>query len=263
MLDGLVVKADEDKSERINLCLFSGAVSEPLKLTNADYIYAFTQSDDGRTIAYTARYGSSDHSEGCLELLKIGDDQKVARHKLLCDSASQFGARLNWWADLRFGGQDIIITALADGDRNKSELYRYSIGNGASSLLLKGHGASWLSVIPDWESEKEILYVRDQELFHYDLEKNSTTRLRKFENSIDRKGYGVLLVGEQQYVFIITKDFVKTKFEIFILQDKKLVKTDEFVSQMSLSVVHASEDKLILFKQSAGPIRTVKWPEKG
>lgn len=252
VLDGLVVIADEDKSERTNLWLFSESMPQPIKLTNADYIYAFTQSDDGRTIAYVSRYGTSDHSEGCLEVLKIDEHRQATTQKLLCDSEKKIRARLNWWADLRLDGQGIVFTALADGDRNKSELYRYSNGSGAVSLLFKGHGSSWLSVISDWDSERRFLFVRDQDLFLYDLANTSETHLRKFENSIS--SYGTLTVAKRQYVFIITKGVVKSKFELFHLQDGSLVRTAAFESQMNLSVVDVKEDRLVLFKQSANTL---------
>lgn len=249
ILDGLVVIADEDKSERTNLWLFSENMPQPIKLTNADYIYAFTQSNDGRTIAYATRYGTSDHSEGCLELLKIDDNRQATTSRLLCDSEKKIQARLNWWADLRFDGQGIVFTALADGDRKKSELYRYSIESGTASLLFKGHESSWLSVISDWDSERRFLFIRDRDLFLYDLANTSETHLRKFENSISSSG--TLKVGKRQYVFIITKDVVESKFELFHLQDGKLVRTAAFESQMNLSVVRTKADRLILFKQSA------------
>lgn len=249
LLDGLVVVADEDKSENTNLWLFSEHEPEPVKLTQADYIYSFAQSDDERRIAYIARYGMSDHSEGCLEVLNLEEGGQAEIKKLFCDADNRIPAKLNSWADIRFDKQSVVLTAFADGDRNKSELYRYNLEDNSVSRLIDSHGSSWVSVISDWHDENQFLFIRDQDLLLYDLTSGSEKHLRQFKNSINN--YGTLAIGGAQYIFIITRDIVRSKFELFRLEDGNLRQTAEFDSQMRLSVMDKAGDRLLLFKQSA------------
>lgn len=263
-LDGLVVAADEDKGERTNLWLFSDRTSKPVKLTNADYIYNFTQSEDGRTIAYLTRYGSSDHSEGCLEILNIGDNREVTTRKLLCDSENRIQAKLNWWAGLRFDEQGIVFTALADGDRKKQELYHYSMATGAASMIVSGHGSSWMSVLSEWREPHRFLFVRDQDLFVHDLASGRETHLRKFKNSVS--GSGTLTNAGRQFFYIVTRDIADSTFELFYLDGDELHTTAKFESPTKLSVLDTDADLLILFKQSAGTLldfETVRIDEAG
>ena len=84
-LNGLIVEADEDKAERINLWLFADGADAPIRLTDVDYVYDFDQAEDHSAVYYTARHGASDAAKGCLEQLSIGRDGATSVQQLICD----------------------------------------------------------------------------------------------------------------------------------------------------------------------------------
>ena len=93
-LNGLIVEADDDKAEKINLWFFPDGDDGPQQLTDVDYVYDFTQSKDHRAIYYTARYGASDAAKGCLEELLIYEDGDTSTRQLICDDGAVWELRL-------------------------------------------------------------------------------------------------------------------------------------------------------------------------
>ncbi len=248
VLDALIVGADEAKREDINLWLFSEGDAKAQKLTDVDYIYAFAQTPDHKTLAYTSRYGSSDDQEGCLELLTIAEDGVSAPTKLFCDSDNKLAAKLNWWGPLRIDDKSIIFTALAEGDRKKQQLYRYDRSSGDVTPIAASADGSWLGVIRSWEDEDRVLYARDKELFLYDIAGGSSTKLHAFENSFR---IVALEVDGRRFLLAVTKDVWKTTFEVFLYENGGLVKTDGFVVDMDAGFEHSEGNIAILDKKSA------------
>lgn len=248
VLDALIVKADEAKREDINLWLFSESNPKAIKLTDVDYIYSFAQSPDHRTVAYTSRYGTSDDQEGCLELLTIADNGATSTQKLFCDSDNKMPAKLNSWGPLRIDDKNIVFTALTNGDRDRKVLYRYDRASKEVIKITSSSEGSWLGVISAWEDETQVLYWLDKQIFLFDIANNSSVKLHEFENNFR------IVVSEvegQKFLQAITKDVLKTTYEVFAFKNSHLVKTDGFVIDMNVGFEHAEDDTVIIYKSSA------------
>lgn len=183
-LNGLVAEADDDKAERMNLWLFADGADAALQLTDVDYVYDFTQSQDHGAIYYTARYGASDAAKGCLEALSIEPDGSTWSRQLICDDDPAMPARINWWSSLRADGKRVVFPALKDGDRNKQELYAYDLDDGSVSLLFEGHGKSWLGIWNDWGDDTQALFSADRDLYRYDFGTGNAILLKTFDRAI-------------------------------------------------------------------------------
>ena len=246
VLDALIVIADEEKREDLNLWLFSEKNPKAVKLTDADSIYSFTQSADQRTIVYTARYGSSDHDEGCLELLTIADNGTTSTQKLFCDSDHKMPAKLNSWASLRIDDKNIIFAAVKNGSHTSQSMYRYDRRSGDVTRFIGSD-----DIVASWADENRFLYKLDREIRIHGIVSGSDIGLHVFQN---RFSIGAMEIGEQTYFYAITKGVSKSTFEIFRLVKNKLVKTDGFVINMNARFVHAEDGTVFLYKESTNTI---------
>ena len=246
VLDALIVMADEEKREDLNLWLFSEKNSKAVKLTDADYVYSFTQSRDQRTIVYTTRYGSSDHDEGCLELLTIADNGTTSTQKLFCDSDHKMPAKLNSWGPLRIDDKNIIFEAKIKGSRSGHQLYRFDRLTGDVKKLINSTG-----VVATWADENRFLSVGGKRLRLYNMLSNSSIPLNIFLNKFR---IGAMEIAGQTYLYAITKGVSKTTFEVFRLLKNKLVKTDGFVINMNARFVTAEDGTVFLYKESTNTL---------
>ncbi len=246
VLDALIVKADEEKRENLNLWLFSEQSPKAVKLTDADYIYSFAQSADQRTVVYTSRYGSPDHDEGCLELLTIADNGTTSTQKLFCDSDNKIPAKLNGWGPLRIDDKNIIFTAQKGGSRTNRWTYRYDRSSGDVTRLAGSSG-----VVSTWTDENKFLHKFGRELRTYDIVSGSNISLHLFQNSFR---IGAMEIGGQTYLYAITKGISETTFEVFRLVKNQLVKTDGFVVNMNAGFIHAEDGTVFFYKQSTNTL---------
>lgn len=215
-LGGLIAEADDDKAERINLWLFADGADAPRRLTDVDYIYEFTQSEDHSTIYYTARYGSSDAAKGCLEELRIQEDGSTRSRQLICDDDPSMPARINWWTKLRADAERVVFPALKDGDRNKQELYAYNFSDGSVSLMFEGHGKAWLDIWQGWGDETQALFSADNDLYRYDFEANEAILLRRFDRALS--GFQPAGKGAASEIMVTTETPFETKLEVFAVE---------------------------------------------
>ncbi len=211
-LGGLVVEADDDKAERINLWAFVDGEDAPRQMTDVDYVYEFDQSPDHSKVYYTARYGASDANKGCLEEMTLQLDGPPVIRQLICDDEPAMPARINWWTNLRADNQQVIFPALKDGDRNKQELYAYDLSDGTVSLLFEGHGTGWLSVRHDWGDETQALFTADRDLYRYDFESKEAILVHSFERSVS--GFEAAGTGVTPPIIITTETPFETKMEV-------------------------------------------------
>ena len=246
VLDALIVLADEEKRENINLWLFSEKNTKAVKLTDANFIYSFTQSADQRTIVYTARYGSSDHDEGCLELLTIADNGTTSTQKLFCDSDHKMPAKLNSWVKMRIDDKNIIFVAKINGSRSGQQLYRYDRLSGDVKKLNYSGG-----VVTTWADENRFLSTSGKNLRLFNILNVSSTSLNTFLNKFR---IGAMEIAGQTYLYAITKGVSKTTFEVFRLVKNKLVKTDGFVINMNARFVAAEDGTVFLYKESTNKL---------
>jgi dipeptidyl aminopeptidase/acylaminoacyl peptidase len=224
-LGGLIAEADDDKAERINLWLFADGADAPRRLTDVDYVYEFTQSEDHGTIYYTARYGSSDAAKGCLEELRINEDGNTTTRQLICDDDPAMPASINWWTKLRADEDRVVFPALQDGDRNKQELYAYDLSDGSVSLLFEGHGTSWLDIRRGWGDETQLLFSADRDLYRYDFDANEAKLLHRFDRTIS--GFKPAGTGAAPNIMVTTETPFETKLEVFAVNPDGLVPLSE------------------------------------
>lgn len=219
-LNGLLVQADEDKAERINLWLFADGADTAERLTDVDYVYDFVQSQDHDTIYYTARYGSSDAAKGCLEALSIDDGGKTRIRRLICDDNPSMPARINWWAGLRSDEERVIFTALLDGDRNQQELYAYDLDDGTVTKLFEGHGKSWLEAWRNWGDGTQALFSAGRDLYRYDFDTGDASLLKTFDRTISN--FEVAGAGPTPPVLVTTKTPFETRLRVLAIEPSGL-----------------------------------------
>ena len=253
ILDALIVMADEEKRENLNLWLFSEQNPKAVKLTDADFIYSFAQSADHRTVVYISRYGLSDNHDKCLELLTIADNGTTSTQKLFCDSDHKMPAKLSSWEPLRIDDKYIIFAALRGGSSNNQWLYRYDRLSG-DVIRLVGSGGI-VAILADGN---QFLHKLSRGILLYDIESGSDIGLHLFKNNLTivphNFSVGAMEIGEQTYVYAITNGVSETTFEIFRLVENQLVKTDGFVMNMNAEFVHAEDGTIILSKESTNTI---------
>ena len=215
-LKGLIAEADDDKAERINLWVFPDGATAPTRITDVDYVYDFTQSDDHSAVYYTARYGSSDASKGCLEELSIDKDGTTRIRQLICDDNPAMPARINWWTDLRVDSKRVIFPTLKDGDRNKQELYAYDLTDGSVSLVFKGHEKSWVTIWENWGDETQALVSADRDLYRLDFNTGNTVHLRTFDQSISN--FVLAGKGDAPAIMVSTETPFETTLEVLEIE---------------------------------------------
>ena len=253
VLDALIVMADEEKREDLNLWLFSEKNSKAVKLTDADLVNSFAQSADHRTVVYISRYGLSDNHEKCLELLTIADNGTISTRKLFCDSDHKIPAKLSSWASLRIDDKYIIFAALRGGSRNNQWIYRYDRLSG-DIIRLVGSGG----IVATLADENKFLHKLHRTVRLYDIVSGSDIGLHGFKNSLrivpHNFSIGAMEFGEQTYLYAITKGVSEATFEVFRLLKNKLVKTDGFVISMNAEFVHAEDGTVFIYKESTNTI---------
>lgn len=247
VLDAIIGQTSKPRTEIFNLWSYSQKNSNPIRLTNADFIYGFAQSPDHHTIAYTSRYGSSDDQEGCLELLTISDDGATSTQKLFCDSDNKMPAKLNLLAPLRIDDKNIIFTALMNGERDRKTLYRYDRASEKVIKIAARSDGSSLDVINTSEDENKVLYAINKQLFLYDIVSSTEVKLHEFNNAFR---IVATEIGGRKYLLAITKGVSNTTFEVFLFENNSLVKTDGFVIDMNMRFEHVEDGTVILKNES-------------
>jgi len=221
-LKGLIVEADKDKAEQINLWSFPDGSSVPVQITDVDYVYEFTQSDDHHSVYFTSRYGDSDASKGCLEELSIDKDGNTSSRQLICDDSPLMPAKISWWSNVRADSKRVIFPALKDGDRNKQELYTYDLSDGSVSRVFEGHGKSWVEVWENWGDETQALVSADRDLYRLDFNADTTIHLKKFDRTI--ANFAPAGKGAASNIMVTTETPFETSVEILTI-DQTGIKT--------------------------------------
>jgi len=230
-LKGLIVEADNDKAERINLWSFPDGAATPVQITDVDYVYEFTQSDDHHSVFFTSRYGSSDASKGCLEELSIDKNGNTSSRQLICDDNPLMPAKISWWSDLRADSKRVIFPALKDGDRNKQELYAYDLSDGSVSRVFEGHGKSWVEVRENWGDEAQALVSADRDLYRLDFDTGEAVHLRTFDRTI--ANFAPAGEGDTPNIMVTTETPFETTLEVLAI---------ESTSARTLSTTRIPED---------------------
>lgn len=248
-LGGIVASADEDKSEQTSLYLFKEGNDRPIRLTDVEYVYAMHQTDDGSAIYFLSRYGESDHAEGCLERLTVSEDGATAVDVLLCDSSPAMPARMSWWSSIHVSNGQVIFTALDDGDRDRQELYAYSLTDGSVRLLRREHGANWAGAIDMWQEDGAFLFVRDRALFRYRLSDDSVSEVYRLKTKINR--VHVLNVGAEQFLTVTEESEAGTRLDVLRWAGDRFERTDTLSMDASVRPRQNEDDRLFLWLYSA------------
>lgn len=241
---GLIATADQDKRERTNLWLFAEGAQTPEKLTDADYIYNWTLSDDGRDIYYIARYGDTDVAEGCLERLRVGADGRRQRRRLLCDSDGAIPARLNSWSPLRADDDKVVFTALAEGDRNRPEIYAFDFAAGAARRLLEADQTGALWIVEAWRGSADFLFLRGSNLYRYDAEQATSNLLRAFPTGVSEVWSAPGAAADRLIIaFANMQGMTLSAFEV---HDDRLIETGGFSAPLNPRAIAGDGDRRIL-----------------
>lgn len=247
-LGGIVAAADQDMSERTNLYLFKEGTPEPLKLTDTDYIYALHQTEDEASVFFLSRYGESDHAKGCLERLNVSEEGATSVDTLLCDTDPVMPARMSWWSSLLVTNGQVIFTALQDGDRNRQELYAYSLDDGSVRLLRREHGANWAGAVGQWHEDGAFLYERDRALMRYRFSDHSVTEVYRFETKI--RGTDVVTVAGQRFLLMTEESEADTRLDVLRWTGDRFERTDTFTSDAQMTARQAEDDRIALWLYS-------------
>ena len=247
-LGGIIAAADEDMSERTNLYLFKEGNAAPLKLTNTSYIYSLWQTKDETAVYFLSRYGESDHAEGCLERLTVGEAGATSVETLLCDSAASMPAKMRWWSSLIVTDGQVIFTALDQGDRNRREIYAYSLTDGSVRLLRREYGASWAGPVGQWHEDSAFLFVSGGSLYRYQLSDDSVAEVYRYESKI--QGADVVTAGGEQMLLLTEQSEAGTRLDVLRWTGERFERADMFSSDALLKVRQAEEDRVVLWMYS-------------
>ncbi len=207
-----VFRGDERNDEFINLYTLDVEDGTVEALTEVDYVYGFGFSEDQTLMGYIVRHGAVDPFNSCLHVrdLESGEDREI-----WCDEG---GADRLTWSAVHFAPDDssLLVTIQHDGDRRRTNLGRFDLGESGPPQLLLERGVLHLrlgairdtfddSGVLFWSSKSGMdnLYRLDFESGEYeaitDLEQD-ITGLRVFETD---EGSQMLLFLDLPYGTIV------------------------------------------------------------
>ncbi len=186
VLERLLFMADEQNDEVFNLYALDLDSGEMEMLTDVDYLYGYGFSDDHTLLGYVVRHGSSEPFNSCLHIRDLETDEDT---EIWCDEGGE--DRLTWTGmDFSDDDESVVVRMQHDGNRNTTNIGRFSISEPSQPEFLLERGVEHLTLSPmrDTYDGNQLLYVSAKRginnIYRHDLETGESERLTDLEHDI-------------------------------------------------------------------------------
>ena len=189
--ESLVILSDEANEERMNLYTIALDDESVMPLTDNDYTYGATISEDNTTLGYIARHGLDEPFNACLHIRDITTSLDGEDTEILCDQGSE-ESRFTW-SGVYFGPSNdwAIVLTQHNLDRNQAGLARIDFGSPEPAfdfLLEPGMVRYGVHVLKRTVDDQGFLYTSAEEgfdnLYRYDFAARTSTKLTDFHDEM-------------------------------------------------------------------------------